>query len=256
MAQDRLGSFLKQTLSLEPGQCLTKETLFQGIAQFYRRSASDFSQIDEVNAEDLCEAVNSICRNVLGNSAVACFSEVNDDFLMWSHYASGHSGVCLEFEVAEASENTCKFPVESFVPVQGKHFVWTQDLQRVKYPSKLSMLPFYKFYSVFAEYGDVDLVNLSKSRWHAYADGIADLFLQKLNPWNSEREWRIVRVQFKETTTEEGICHYAAGSERDFLWWENIRGQQAACSRSPEMGWRAEVLPGKCRRFTGGEISP
>lgn len=121
MAQDRLGSFLKQTLSLEPGQCLTKETLFQAIAQFYRRSASDFSQIDEVNAEDLCDAVNSICRNVLGNSAVACFSEVNDDFLMWSHYASGHSGVCLEFEVAEASENTCSFPFESFVPVQGKH---------------------------------------------------------------------------------------------------------------------------------------
>jgi len=127
---------------------------------------------------------------------------------MWSHYASGHSGVCLEFEVAEASENTCSFPFESVVPIQGKHLVWTENLHRVKYPSKLSMLPFYNYYSVFAEYGDVDLIHLSKARWHAYARGIADLFLEKLVPWSSEREWRIVSVQFKETTPEERIYNY------------------------------------------------
>lgn len=212
MAHDCLGKFLKANLSLEPAQCLTKETLFEAIAEFYRRSASELLEIDQVYAKDFCDATDSICRNVLGNSAVACFSEINDDFLMWSHYASGHSGVCLEFEVAEASENTCSFPVESLVPIQGKILLWTEELQRVKYPSKLSMLPFYRFYSVFYDYGDVDLVNQSKSRWHAYARGISDLFLEKLSPWSSEREWRIVRVHFKETTPEERIYNYAGES--------------------------------------------
>ncbi|WP_418537050.1 DUF2971 domain-containing protein, partial [Odoribacter laneus] len=43
----------------------------------------------------------------LRNSYVSCFSESNDNFLMWSHYASKHSGVCLEFTV---KDNT--FPLE------------------------------------------------------------------------------------------------------------------------------------------------
>ena len=29
---------------------------------------------------------------------VLCVSEVNDDILMWSHYANSHAGVCLEFD--------------------------------------------------------------------------------------------------------------------------------------------------------------
>jgi len=29
---------------------------------------------------------------------VTCFSEKNDDVLMWSHYANGHQGFCLEFD--------------------------------------------------------------------------------------------------------------------------------------------------------------
>jgi len=236
MAQDCLGKFLKATLCLERDRCLTKETLFQTIAEFYRRSASEFSQMDRAYPKDLCDAIDSICRNVLGNSAVACFSEINDDFLMWSHYASGHSGVCLEFEVAEASENTCSFPVESLVPIQGKILLWSEDLQRVRYPSKLSMLPFYRFYNVFCEYGDVDLVNQSKSRWHSYARGIADLFLEKLSPWSSEREWRVVRVHFKETTPEERIYTYAGESLRGVFF--GAKASEATKRRVREaLGW-------------------
>ena len=31
---------------------------------------------------------------------VACFSELHDDIVMWSHYADGHRGFCLEFSTA------------------------------------------------------------------------------------------------------------------------------------------------------------
>lgn len=41
---------------------------------------------------------------------VACFSELRDDVMMWSHYADGHRGFCLEFSTA--SEPFSKaFPV-------------------------------------------------------------------------------------------------------------------------------------------------
>ncbi len=34
----------------------------------------------------------------LQERGVACFSAKNDDILMWSHYADGHRGFCLEFD--------------------------------------------------------------------------------------------------------------------------------------------------------------
>lgn len=33
----------------------------------------------------------------LNSSGVTCFSEVNDDLLMWSHYGGRYKGICLEF---------------------------------------------------------------------------------------------------------------------------------------------------------------
>lgn len=32
------------------------------------------------------------------HQGIACFSAKVDDLLMWSHYADGHRGFCLEFE--------------------------------------------------------------------------------------------------------------------------------------------------------------
>ncbi len=37
-------------------------------------------------------------RTVLSARGVACFSETRDNLLMWSHYACGHRGFCLEFD--------------------------------------------------------------------------------------------------------------------------------------------------------------
>jgi len=33
-------------------------------------------------------------------TAMFCSSEINNDILMWSHYADGHKGICIEFDVA------------------------------------------------------------------------------------------------------------------------------------------------------------
>ena len=39
-----------------------------------------------------------VYEDFLDNTGLYCLSEVNDDILMWSHYADGHKGLCLEFE--------------------------------------------------------------------------------------------------------------------------------------------------------------
>lgn len=47
------------------------------------------------------EVQNSIQGNYdaeMNKVGVLCVSEVNDDILMWSHYADSHRGICIEFD--------------------------------------------------------------------------------------------------------------------------------------------------------------
>ena len=37
---------------------------------------------------------------LLSKRGGTCFSEVNDNILLWSHYADGHRGICLEFDTS------------------------------------------------------------------------------------------------------------------------------------------------------------
>lgn len=39
-------------------------------------------------------------NNLLHNRGCTCFSELNDNILLWSHYADGHKGICLEFDAS------------------------------------------------------------------------------------------------------------------------------------------------------------
>lgn len=78
----------------------------------------------------------------------------------------------------------------------------------VRYPTSLSKLKFYDYLPDFDNAGDVDLMNLSKSYWHQYADSIENIFLEKLGPWSEEKEWRLVDVGFQETMAEDRILKF------------------------------------------------
>ncbi len=51
--------------------------------------------------EKLIDIVISHYQKEIENFGVACFSESNNDMLMWSHYADNHFGLCLGFDVGE-----------------------------------------------------------------------------------------------------------------------------------------------------------
>ena len=53
-----------------------------------------FKKEVKIAAEKSFEERNKIN---LYERGVCCFSEKKDDILMWSHYADGHKGFCLEF---------------------------------------------------------------------------------------------------------------------------------------------------------------
>lgn len=84
----------------------------------------------------------------------ACFSKINDSLLMWSHYANGHKGFCLEFDT--------------------------------------SFDPFYKAYKV--EYSDsfpsLNLITMFLARIKSDSRAFTSL-LTKYSCWEYEKEWRI-----------------------------------------------------------------
>lgn len=43
--------------------------------------------------------INEGIRTKINSSGVCCFSKNKDNILMWSHYASCHSGLCLKFDL-------------------------------------------------------------------------------------------------------------------------------------------------------------
>lgn len=44
------------------------------------------------------------------NYGVFCFTEKNDDFLIWSHYARAHKGICVAFDLRRSFKNLGKRP--------------------------------------------------------------------------------------------------------------------------------------------------
>jgi len=83
---------------------------------------------------------------------ICCFSETNDNLLMWSHYASSGKGFCLEFDSSR----------EPF-----------DKIQPVKYVDKPPELNFKKLFTV-------DKLYLLDA-----------LFCMKSIHWSYEKEWRI-----------------------------------------------------------------
>jgi hypothetical protein len=56
-------------------------------------------------------ALNENREKFLKKNGVACFSERNDNLLMWSHYGGQYKGLCLEFRTEHEPFNKL-FPVK------------------------------------------------------------------------------------------------------------------------------------------------
>lgn len=93
---------------------------------------------------------------------ITCFSEINDDILMWSHYATSHQGFCLEFD-------TTQFP-----------FTRTHKPDRDSTLEKVVYSDSYPLVSLKDIALKKHLPSLSQ-----------DLLSAKSSHWSYEKEWRL-----------------------------------------------------------------
>lgn len=95
------------------------------------------------------------------NFGVTCFSEINDDILMWSHYTSSHQGFCLEFD-------TTKFP-----------------FTRTNNPDKDTAME-------KVDYSDsYPIISLKEIALNQLPSLPQNLLTRKSSHWSYEREWRL-----------------------------------------------------------------
>lgn len=147
------------------------------------------------------------------HSCVACFSESNSDFLMWSHYANKHTGICVEYSIETNTNNEFVFLYEFLLEDKDSNkyekILCEQKLHKVNYDTLRQYASFFDFLPIFNNENDCDVINLDKSYLHKYAWKIEDIFINKTEPWKYEQEWRIIEINFDQTGhCEERIRHY------------------------------------------------
>lgn len=91
----------------------------------------------------------------LNKTGCTCFSEVNENILLWSHYADGHKGICLEFDTS--------FPLFAKV-------------KEVKYSQR---------------FPSIDPIKLLFSSKDEISEEWLKSLCTKYECWSYEKEWRI-----------------------------------------------------------------
>lgn len=163
--------------------------------------------------------LHDLTTKFLRNSYVTCFSETKDNFLMWSHYASKHSGICLEFTLKKDGMFPYelvfdrKYDIEKYnndeFEWESKVFTFDDKLRKVQYLDELPFVNFYYFSNVFENEHDCDLIGLSKSWTHKYAAELEFVFSTKTKQWKYEKEWRAIQINFdKSKEPEERISRF------------------------------------------------
>ena len=100
------------------------------------------------------KGINDVRENFLNTRGVTCFSELNDDLVMWAHYGGQYKGFCLAFDTAKAPFT---------------------KLRRVRYVKNIPQ---------------IDIVQFTVNENHDKL--LDDLFCTKSISWEYEKEWRAI----------------------------------------------------------------
>jgi len=88
-------------------------------------------QYEQVSDEYLANFVkNGMYENDLSKRGLSCFSAINNQMLMWSHYSANHKGICIGFNLEKLylSIREISHPERLLIKVQ-----YTKDFEAIEY---------------------------------------------------------------------------------------------------------------------------
>lgn len=173
----------------------------------------------EINLNVLKREIERLTNKFLDNSYTTSFTSTKDDFLMWSHYASKHTGICLEFTLhhsglfpykrtgrREADTDKYRQRISDW---DIKEKIYWNGIRRVFYRDEQPTINFFAFAPIFDNEDDLDVIGLSKQWVHDYANELKEAFSTKTKPWAYEKEIRAIQINFgHELQPEARIRQY------------------------------------------------
>lgn len=125
--------------------------------------------IDEITPKQL---------NKLNDLAyMVCFSQNNDNILMWSHYAQKHEGICVEYDFKLLKEDPYNILEHLFPVIYKENRFYKRDIS-----------------SLIDSQTDLSIAVRDGTDYcgKECLDDILPMFLIKSNHWEYENEWRII----------------------------------------------------------------
>lgn len=167
--------------------------------------------------------IKTLKKLVSANELIACFSDNADNFLMWSHYADSHKGICLIFNTIEhnnlpsillSEHNTKSYNYYAFYKVKYELYnqsinffsnihsttqsiyrdFWYIDNYLIPEGSK-SMFYHEDTYDIFDE-ESIKKYNKNNKFFNQYLEKVTFQILFKLDYWKDEKEYRLVTFDF------------------------------------------------------------
>ena len=197
----------------------------------FKLNKTSFKKIGEKNKfieeQFIHEYIKILKKLVIPNELIACFSDNAKNFLMWSHYADSHKGICLIFNTYIQNElptinlrlnNSNKYTINSFYPV--RYGLYNKTVNFFKNIHSTTQ-------SVYRNFWYIDFFNKNKSnKSKYYHEDVYDIYddksikeynlnnkyltrylknmqsiLFKLKDWKDEREYRLVSHDFANNIT-------------------------------------------------------
>lgn len=110
-------------------------------------------------------------------SYMTCFSETNDNILMWSHYAKGHTGFCVEYDLKLLKNDKYKITEHLLPIVYDDNLCIDRDIDWMLENHK-------ELKEAIRDNNEYD--------GDKQAVDVLPLFLIKSKKWKYEKEWRII----------------------------------------------------------------
>lgn len=127
---------------------------------------------------------------------VLCLSETNDNVLMWSHYAGGHTGFCIEFTDCKDEEldaYKAKYGLPSDAP--NDKLPTVRNAHPVQYKSSKELEDYIGDVPAADSDFDAYYQKLNEAEKRALCEKIQLTTFMKLEDWKYEKEYRIVNTK-------------------------------------------------------------
>lgn len=188
-----------------------------------KTSVMDTKDNNFIKTRFISEYIKTLKKLVSPNELIACFSDKVDNFLMWSHYAESHKGVCLIFNTCKHNNlpsinikdiSLDKYTIGSFYKVKYGFYnqpinffenihLTTQSIYRDFWYLDSFLIPegnksIYYHENVYDIYDEKSMQEYDKNNKFLdnYFEKVTVQILFKLDDWKDEKEYRLVTFDF------------------------------------------------------------